>query len=275
MSISFIGTGGGKLAVEVEGVGPLVICSPGLGDTRDAFALLAQHLVASGYRIARIDLRGHGDSSAHFDRYGDEAVATDLLTVAETLGGGPVILAGASLSAGAAVIAAGRRPDLVVGLVLLGPFVRNGMGPMMRWLLHIALAPPWGPTIWRAQAAKLWPGLGKAAADRAASTTALLTRPGRWVVFRATSITDHSVVAPWIGRVKASVLVIMGEADPDWKDPLAEARWVASNFTGAETAMVPGAGHAPMLERPDLVNPIVSRFLAKVCAGAAFKAIDA
>ena len=272
MSISYVEIGDGKLAVEVEGAGPLVICSPGLGDTRDAFAPLADHLVANGYCVARIDLRGHGDSSARFDRYGDEATAADFVTVAEAFGGGPVILAGASLSAGAAVIAAGRRPDLVAGLILLGPFVRNGIGTAMRWLLYAALARPWGPSIWRAQAAKLWPGLGDGATGRAASTTALLTRPGRWGAFHATSTTDHSVVAPWIGRVKVPVLVVMGEIDPDWKDPLAEAGWVASNFAGAETLMVPNAGHAPMLERPDVVNPTVSRFLSKVRAGGALEA---
>ena len=275
MSISFIETDGGKLAVEVTGAGPLVICSPGLGDTRDAFALLAAHLVAGGYRVARIDLRGHGDSSAHFDRYGDEATAADFLTVTEALGGGPAILVGASLSAGAAVIAAGRRPDLVAGLILLGPFVRNGIGKAMRWLLYAALARPWGPSIWRTQAAKLWPGLSDQAIHRAASTTALLTRPGRWAAFRTTSITDHDVVAPWIGRVKSPVIVIMGEADPDWKDPQAEAKWVASNFAGAEMVMVPGAGHAPMLERPDVVNLAISRFLLKEVSSGAHKAIDA
>ena len=275
MTISYIETEGGRLAFEVEGDGPLVICSPGLGDTRDAFTPFAAHLVASGYRVARIDLRGHGDSSIGFARYGDEAVAADFLTIAEALGGGPVVLAGASLSAGAAVIAAGRRPDQVAGLILLGPFVRNGMGRAMRWTLYAALTRPWGPLIWRAQAAKLWPGLSEGANDRAASTTALLTRAGHWAAFRATAITDHSVVAPWLGRVTVPVLVVMGEADPDWKDPLAEAKWVASNFRGAEMIKVPGAGHAPMLERADIVNPAVSRFLAKVYADASFGAADA
>jgi pimeloyl-ACP methyl ester carboxylesterase len=119
MTISFIDTDGGKLAVEVEGDGPLIICSPGIGDTRDAFAPLAVHLVACGYRVARVDLRGHGDSTARFNRYGDEATAEDLLTVIEVLGGGSAVLAGASMSAAAAVIAAGRRPDHVAGLILL------------------------------------------------------------------------------------------------------------------------------------------------------------
>ncbi len=270
MEISFVETEGGRLAVEVEGDGALVICSPALGDTRDAFAPLAAHLVARGYRVAHLDLRGHGDSTALFSRYGDEATAQDLLAVIEVLGGGPAVLAGASLSA--AAVAAGRRPDQVAGLVLLGPFLRNGMGGIMRRVLNAALVRPWGPSIWRAQAARLWPGLGDKASERATITTASLTRPGRWAAFQATvSASDHRVVEPWIGRVQAPVLVVMGDADPDWKDPLGEAKWVASNFGGAETIVVPGAGHAPMLERPGLVGPAVFQFLEKIRMGGAFK----
>jgi pimeloyl-ACP methyl ester carboxylesterase len=265
MFISFIDNDGGKLAVEVEGDGPLIVCSPGLGDFRDAFLPLARELVAKGYRVARVDLRGHGDSTTGFRRYGDAATADDFLTVINAFGGGPAVLAGASLSAAAAVIAAGRRPDQVAGLVLIGPFLRNGTGEVMRRLLNGAFARPWGPYLWRLYATKLWPGLGEAARERATKSMASLTRPGRWSAFRATLAgTDHRVVAPWINQVRAPVLVVMGDADPDWKDPLAEAAWVASNFAGAQTIAVPGAGHAPMLERPEIVGPGVIRFLDRI-----------
>ncbi len=272
MAISYIDIAGGRLAVEVEGEGPLIICSPSLGDTRDAFAPLAAHLVAGGYRVARVDLRGHGDSTARFDRYGDEAVAEDFLMLIEALGGGPAVLAGASLSAAAAVIAAGQRPAQVAGLILLAPFLRNGAGEVMRSILQVAFARPWGPALWRIYAAKLWPGLGDKARERAASTTALLQRPSRWPAFRATLAgADHRVAEPWIGRVQAPVLVVMGEADPDWKVPMNEAAWVASNFKDAETIAVQGAGHAPMLERPQTVNPAIDTFLQKLSRSGAFK----
>ena len=272
MTISYVDAGSGKLAVEVDGKGPLVICSPGLGDTRDAFTPLAAHLVARGYRVARVDLRGHGDSTVRFDSYGDDAAAEDFLTLIEALGGGPAVLAGASLSAAAAVIAAGRRPDQIAGLILLAPFLRNSVGEVMRATSQVAFARPWGPFLWRLYAAKLWPGLGDKARDRAASTTALLQRPGRWPAFRATLAgADHRVAEPWIGRVQAPVLVVMGDADPDWKEPLKEAEWVASNFSDAETIAVHGAGHAPMFERPEIVNPMIDRFLQKIGQSGAFK----
>ena len=267
MTISCIRSGEGELAVDVAGDGPLVICSPGLGDFRDAFAPLTTHLRASGFRVACVDLRGHGDSTADFGSYGDEATASDLVNVVEALGGGPAILVGASLSAAAATIAAGRRPNLVAGLVLISPFLRNGGSKFMRQLLHVALTRPWGPSVWRLYATKLWPGLGKGAGERAARSKASLTRPGRWPAFHATSAVDHDVVTPWLGRVQVPVLVIVGDADLDWSDPAAEAAWVASNFRDAKTLMVHGAGHAPMLERPADVNPAVSTFLERFRTG--------
>lgn len=259
MGISFLENG---VAYEVMGEGPLVVCSPGMGDRRDAFRPLAELLVEAGFRVALVDLRGHGDSRGAWDVFGDEATASDLIGVIERLGGGSAVIAGASMSAAAATIAAGRRPDLVSGLVLLGPFLRNGSGPLMRVVMSVLLAKPWGPSLWRSYSARLWPGLGEGAATRAAELTDDLR--SRWSDFRKTAATDHSVVAPWLGRVEVPTLVAMGTADPDWSDPAAEADWVAEQFPTSRSVMVDGAGHAPMLERPSIVADQITGFLREL-----------
>jgi pimeloyl-ACP methyl ester carboxylesterase len=261
MTMNFIETDGGTLAVEVLGDGPLVVCAPAMGDTRDAFDALTGTLRAAGFRTAAFDLRGHGDSSTGFGAYGDLATADDIETIIEHLGG-PAFVAGASLSAGAAVTVAARRPELVSGVVLIAPFLRNGVGEFMRRMLHLMVAGPWGPVVWRSYSKSLWRGLGTdGAAARARSSVDLLTRPGRWKEFVATvDGADHRVYEPFIPRATAPALVVVGSADPDWKDPIAEAEWVASNF-GAEVVVADGAGHAPMLERPEVVGPAVRTFL--------------
>lgn len=272
MTVIFVENDGGKVAVEVEGEGPLVVCSPGLGDTRDAYAPLAKELVAAGFKVARMDLRGHNDSTPTFSRYGDEASADDILKVVETLGGGPAVLAGASMSGAACTIAAARRPDQIAGVVLIGAFLRNGAGALVRWMLHFAFYWPLGPMLWRSYAATLWPGLGgDKAKERAAMTTDLLTRPGYWAPFHASATVDHSVVEPYLSQVKAPALVVIGDADPDWTDPLAEAAWVASNFSDVNTVTVPGAGHAPQYESPEVVTPAVLQFLRNLRTGKTFK----
>ncbi|MFU8947656.1 alpha/beta fold hydrolase [Mycetocola zhadangensis] len=264
MNISYVTVDGRRIAVEVRGDGPLVICSPAMGDARSAYTPLADRLIARGFRVALVDLRGHGDSDTGFAEYGDEATADDLLAVIDELADGPVYLAGASMSAASVVIAAGRRPDAVAGLILLAPFLRNGAGAAAQLGMRMLLARPWGPAVWRLYAATLWPGLGKAGARaRAAETSRLLARPGRWAAFAATARTDHAVVAPWLSKVTAPSLVVMGDADPDWKDPGAEADWVASQL-GSEILLVPGVGHAPMLEEPDVVSSRIADFLTGV-----------
>lgn len=259
MTISFLSHEGHRLAVEVRGEGPLVICSPAMGDSRDAFTPLAEYLSTRGFRVAQLDLRGHGDSEATFPRYGDEATAADLLVTIDQLGDGPAYLVGASMSAAAVVIAAGMRPGTVAGMVLLAPFLRGG-GILNEIIFSLALARPWGPSVWRAFSARLWPGLGTEAANRAAYLTRLLTRPGRWRAFVRTTHTDHRVVEPWLNRVSVPSLIVMGSADPDWKSPSDEAQWAADRL-GSAILFVPGAGHAPMLEAPELVSPIIAEFL--------------
>ncbi|MGY1744201.1 alpha/beta fold hydrolase [Blastococcus sp. SYSU D00695] len=267
MDIDHVVVDGRRVAAEVRGSGPLVVCSPGMGDMRDAYRPLADHLVGHGFRVAVLDLRGQGDSDADFPRYGDEAIADDLLAAVDALGdGGPAYLAGASMSAAGAVIAAGRRPEAVTGLLLFGPFLRNRGGRAARLGMRVLLRRPWGPAVWRRYAATLWPGLGAGAAPRAAESARQLTRPGRWAAFTAAARADHAVVAPWMPRVTAPSLVVMGDADPDWPDPRAEADWIAGRL-GSEVLMVPGVGHAPMLEAPDAVNPRVLAFLRQA-AGA-------
>lgn len=259
MTISFLPIDNGRIAVDIRGDGPLVVCSPAMGDTRDAFDPLARHLIKHGFRVAQLDLRGHGDSDTTFQDYGDEATASDLLAVIERYGDGRAYVIGASMSAAATVIAAGMRPDAIAGIVLVAPFLRGG-GAVSTAVLSCVLARPWGPIVWKAYSRRLWPGLGAGAKARAAHATQLLTRPGRWRAFARTARTDHSVVGPWLSQVSAPSLIVMGAADPDWKSPDDEARWAAEKLD-SQMMLVPGVGHAPMLESPELVSARITEFL--------------
>lgn len=274
MPITHIETDGGSLAVEVEGEGPLIICAPGMGDLRSAYQPVAAQLIRDGYTVARMDVRGHGDSSTTFKHYGDEATADDFIAIIEKLARGPAVLAGASFSAGSATMAAGRRPDLVAGVVLLGPFLRlPSIGALGLWIMPPMFWRPWGPAIWQMYAKTLWPGLDEnARAERAKATRAALTKPGHWTAFQRTVAgLDHRVVGPWIEKAKNTpALVVMGEKDPDWSKPLEEAKWVASNFLDSNNVTVEGAGHAPQYERPEVVGPAMLEFLRKLQSNGAF-----
>jgi pimeloyl-ACP methyl ester carboxylesterase len=56
------------------------------------------------------------------------------------------------------------------------------------------------------------------------------------------------------------VRMIWGEADP-WEDPAEARRWAAQFSCIRELVVLPGLGHCPHDEAPELVNPILLRWL--------------
>lgn len=254
--------GGGTIAFEVVGEGPLVLCVPGMGESRAAFRHVVPPLVAAGYRVAVMDLRGHGDSSVDFASYDDPAAAGDALAVIEALGAGPATIVGSSMGAAAAVLAAAERPAAVAALILIGPFVRDHGSRLARLMMRAVLARPWGPAMWAKYYASLFgdrrPADHDAHVERA---LAQLRRPGRWRAFQATTRTSHAPATAVLDEVRVPTLVVMGDKDRDFPDPEAEARWVADAL-GGEHVMVPGAGHYPMGEQPDVVLAAMLPLLA-------------
>src|SRR5690606_16948675 len=83
----FLELGDGRIAYDVAGEGPLVVMLPGLGDLRQEYRFLAPLLAQAGYRVATVDVRGHGESSVGWPRYDSVAVGQDLLALVDHLGG--------------------------------------------------------------------------------------------------------------------------------------------------------------------------------------------
>lgn len=251
---------GGTVAVETDGEGPLVVCVPGMGESRASFRHLAPGLVKAGYRVAVMDLRGHGDSSTGFGTYDDPAAAGDVLAVIAALGG-PATVVGNSMGAAAGVLAAAQHPEAVTRLVLIGPFVRDHGSAAARLLMRVLLARPWGPAVWSGYYRSLFgqqaPTDHREHVDRA---LALLRRPGRWSAFQATARTSHAPAEAALPEVTAATLVVMGGQDRDFPDPEAEAAWVAGALHG-EYRMLPGAGHYPMAEQPAATVDVILPFL--------------
>lgn len=251
----------GRIAYDLAGQGPLVVCAPGMGDLRSEYRYLRPGLLDGGYRVATMDLRGHGDSDATFSTYDDVAAATDLLALIKDLGA-PAVIIGNSMSAGAAVWAAAEEPDAVRGLVLIGPFVRQvPVGRLATLAFRAVMLPPWSSAAWNAYYKKLLPGRPPADLDRhRANIRRSMRRPGHARAFRATTHTSHAPAEARLDDVHAPTLVIMGSKDPDFPDPAAEAQIITERLHG-RTLMVPDAGHYPQTEYPDIVTPAILDFL--------------
>jgi pimeloyl-ACP methyl ester carboxylesterase len=238
-SFQTLAVAGGHIAYEVAGDGPLVICAPGMGDLRTSYRLLAPLLVE----------------------------AADLVALADHLGG-PAVLVGNSMAAGAGVIAAAERPELVRALVLLSPFVRNPkVSAVMTAVMRVATAAPWVATVWKAYLPSLY--AGRKPADLTAylaSVSAAMRRPGYASAFSRTARLSHDPAEQALAAVTVPTLVVMGELDPDFPDARAEAQWIADSLRGT-VVMVPEAGHYPQSQRPELVAPAVADFLGGLPRG--------
>jgi len=270
----FLDIKGGRIAYDVTGEGPLIVLSHGIGDRRHVFRFMVPELARAGFRVAAADMRGHGESSmGDWKSISRTDVASDLVALIRHLGDGPAVIVGHSLSGGAATIAAATAPDLVSGIVEVGPFTRqvqyslSGLLRIRRYrrgvLLMAGVQLLHSLNMWMRYLDLAYP---EKPADYAAYLTALrakLSEPGRMAEFLKTMKTSPADAGAALPRISCPALVIMGTEDPDWADPQAEAHGiVAAMPAGLGTvAMIKGGGHYIHAQCPDEVAALVTSFL--------------
>ena len=156
--VQFLDRDGGRVAYEVSGDGPLVVCVPGMGELRSIYRNNVPALVANGFKVASIDLRGHGDSDATFSSYDDPAAASDVEALISHLGG-PAVIVGNSMGAAGGALVAADKPELVAGLVLVGPFLRDPQtGTVSLLVFRLLMGGPWARAAWASYLPRLYPG---------------------------------------------------------------------------------------------------------------------
>jgi pimeloyl-ACP methyl ester carboxylesterase len=262
----YLATQQGRLAFDdTGGAAPLVIALPGMGDVRAEYRYLSPRLAAAGYRMVTMDVRGFGETSAAWPDYSAHAVGRDVLALIDHLGAANAVVIGTSFAAGSALWAAHDAPGRVRGVVLISPMLEDAKASFSgRVMLWAAFAGPWRVAAW----GSYWNSLFKLhpPSDQAAYRAALLDNlrePGRMDALRAMVMVSKADTAAILGTVKTPALLIVGTADPDFNDAVAEAKSLATR-TGGALLPVPGAGHYPHVEAPDIVAPRVVAFLRQL-----------
>jgi pimeloyl-ACP methyl ester carboxylesterase len=260
---------GGHLAYDVAGAGPLVVLAHGIGEHRHSYREVAAQLLEAGFRVARMDMRGHGDSSTGWDSYTRTDVAEDLIALIRHLGG-PAIVVGHSFSGGAATIAAAMEPDLVRGVVELGPFTRaqsidfgalftnaryrKGISLLLGTMIFRSLG------IWKRYLRHAVPGAKPAGfAEHVAAVEADLKRPGRMAALVQCGLAAPTDAGAKLGEIACPAIVLMGTLDPDWADPAAEGAGIVAAMPAGlgRLEMIEGAGHYVHLQAPTAVAAAV------------------
>src|SRR6201992_1393177 len=256
----FLDIEGGRIAYDVAGEGPLIVLAHGIGDRRQAFRFMVPELVQAGFRVAAPGMRGHGESSmGDWTSIATTDVPGDLVSLIRHLGG-PAVIVGHSLAGGAATIAAATAPELVSGVGEVGPFTRKvqySLGGLLRvrryrrgtlllggtmmlksmndWLRYLDLAYPEKPADYDAYMAAL---------------RAKLSEPGRMAEFAKTFKTSPAHAGDALPRISCPALILMGDEDPDFADPQAEAEGIVAEMAAGlgSVAMIKNGGaslHAP------------------------------
>jgi pimeloyl-ACP methyl ester carboxylesterase len=275
---AFLETAGGRIAYDVTGAGPLVVLSHGIGDRRQVYRFLAPKLAESGFRVVTADLRGHGESSMGWtsvtgkDAISRTDVAGDLLALIRHLGG-PAVIAGHSISGGAATVAAAEAPELVSCIVEINPFTMTQklhLGALLRirryrrgLTLLISTQALHSLGLWMRYLDVAYPSEPADYAAYMAGLRAKLTEPGRMAEFMKTGKSTPADAEAQLPNISCPALVIMGSEDPDFADPRAEGeRIVAAMPAGlGAVATVDGAGHYPHAQCPAEVAALVIAFV--------------
>jgi len=260
----FLSVDSNVLAYDLVGTGPLLICSPSLGDVRSEFRFLIPQLVEAGYQVASLDVRGHGESSSFWPDYSVAAIGQDLLALIKEINNGPAIILGTSMSGGAAVWAAAEDKTLVRGLVLIDPFVDGDSDPFLVFLLSLLFSRPWGATSWVRYYSSLYPT--RKPADFSEYTRELkanLVQPGRLESVMAMLKASKKASGDRVSSVTQPTLILMGSKDPDFRDPVTEANRLAG-LLNARKKIIQDAGHYPHAEMPEVSGAAILQFIQSI-----------
>ena len=226
---------------------PCYVLLHGVGLSHRSFSRLARVLSGSGTVVAP-DFPGFGVAArrtrpAHpqsVEQYADMVI--DFLSDARPgwSVGGPVMLVGHSMGMQSALDVALRRPDLVGGLVFVGPVVDPRRPTLRGEGLRLARDFAFEPLLTSAMALRDYLHCGT-----------------RWYVTEAHQMLDyptHERISGYAGPL----LILRGENDPvapqDWTDAL------AANVDGATVKSIPGARHNVIHSHPGEVAARIAKF---------------
>jgi len=261
MNTKYLNQYNGQIAYDVKGEGPLVVCVPSLGDLRGEYRFLRPLLLEAGFRVATMDVRGHGETSKDWNDFSVAGIGEDILALIQELNVGSAVVIGTSMGGGAAIWAAVEAPELVHGMILVDPFVDGDGNRLLELLLSVMFARPWGPSAWLKYYASLYPTRKPVDFDEySAKLKANLKERGRLEAVMQMLYASKVSSGERMPKVKQPALVLMGSKDRDFKDPEAEANRIAEAVRG-NYVMIDGAGHYPHAEMPEITAPLMLDFM--------------
>lgn len=248
------------------GAGEPVVMIHGIGDSTYSWRENAPALVGAGFRVVLVDQPGFGRSAIPRDgwSYAVERQAEAVLRVADRLDIDRFRLVGHSLGGGESLYLAWKHPDRVDRVAVLSPPSQRTSCPFGLGTDLIAWA--FGTRWFTARALRSAYHRPDRVSDVMIDEYArLLDRPGRMGrgvlggVCRDYFSPTYDQMTRHYGEIRPALLVVWGEQDT-WH-PLSFGTELHAAVPSSRLEVVPDAGHNVHQEKPDLVNPLLVRFL--------------
>ncbi len=244
---------GCRIAYEVHGRGPALLLTHGYAAS---MRMWDRQIGALGctHRLILWDMRGHGESDSPEDpaAYSQAATVEDMAALLEACGDERAVLGGLSLGGFMSLAFHLRSPEKVRGLLLFdtGPGYRNDEARA-------------GWNVYAEGFARGFEEKGLAALRDSPEVVAATHRGVKGLIHAARGmlVQRDARVFESLTTIRVPTLVLVGAEDT----PFLQATDVmAARIPGAEKIVIEAAGHAPNIDRPDVFNDAVRKFLARI-----------
>lgn len=259
-----LNAGGRRIHYDLVGPegAPVVCFTHSLSSDGGMWAEQMMPVLAGGWRVLRLDMRGHGGSDPVAGPYTMAALADDVALSLDALGFAKVHYIGLSIGG------------------MIGQAFAIGHGHRLSSAMFCDTAPAsppgaeaaWGPRIDAVRKANSLEPLGDGTMERWFTDGFKARRPQRWNEIRATVVNTTPAgylgcaaailnfdFVPKLPTVKVPTLVVCG--DDDQGTPPAGNRKIAELIAGGRYAGIPDARHFPNVEHPDVFNRIMMEWL--------------
>lgn len=245
---------GVSLHYEVHGRGPVILLSHGYSATSKMWRGQIEPLSRT-HTLVLWDMRGHGQSDSPDDpaAYSEVATVADMAAILDAVGAREAIVGGLSLGGYMSLAFYRAHPERVRALLIIdtGPGFRKDDARAKWNETAIGTA----ERLERDGLAALRSRTREVAAADHRSAEGLSRAARGMLTQRDSSVID---VLP---SIAVPSIVVVGADDAPF---LNAADYMASKISGAEKAVIAGAGHAANIDQPEAFNDVLVRFLDKL-----------
>lgn len=258
---------------------PPILCLPGLTRNARDFEPVADRL-AGEWRVLAVDFRGRGQSQydPNPDNYTPPTYAADLLKLVDQLGIADAVFFGTSLGGIVTMLIGSTDPERIAGAVIndIGPIIDDaGVERLRTYVGRDVAFSSWAEA---SEATRRVNGLAfphfdeedwqKFARRTSSERPDGTIRPDYDLTIAKPFATNNGTLGsePWAmleGLADKPVLIVRGETSDLFSAETAAT--MLEKLPKGELVTVPGTGHAPVLDEPE-VTAGIDRLLARVLA---------